>query len=165
MGQTVSARARDLVLLADGVEVHVPYMEARMVPVGEIVDLENPNSFTIDVEAIEVRFPEQTLGAAFVRGLEQRGDGEPPPFKDVAVTTEGDTLVLKCHARTLNLPFTFRVDPIVTDEGSVALQLEQLHVLGVGVKGFVGAFERKIEKTANKEQRRLLDAEKDVFVL
>jgi hypothetical protein len=163
-GQTVVARARDLVLLADGVEVHVPYLEARMVPVGEMVDLEDPNSFTIEVEAIEVRFPEQTLGAAFVRGMD-KGEGEPPPFKDVTVTTEGETLVLKGHARALGLPFTFRVNPIVTEEGTLALVLEQVHVLGIGVKGFVGAFEHEIENAANKEQGRLLDVEKDLLTL
>ena len=160
-GQPVLARARDLVLFADGAELHVPYMAARMVPVGEMVDLENPNSFTIDVETIEVRIPEQTLGAAFGRG----SGGEEPPFKDVTVTTEGDTLVLKGHARTLGLPFTFRADPIVTESGKLALALEQVHVLGIGVKGFVGAFEGQIEDAANERQRHLLDVEKDLLVI
>jgi len=160
-GRPVLARARDLVLLADGAELHVPYLAARMVPAGEMVDLEDPSTFTIDVETIEVRIPEQTLGAAFGRGM----SGKEPPFKDLTVTTEGDTFVLKGHARTLGLPFMFRIDPTVTDAGTLALGLEQVHVLGIGVKGFLAAFEEAIEDAANKSQRHLLNVEKDVLIL
>jgi hypothetical protein len=160
MGKPITVRGRDLVLLAQGAEIHVSYLEAKMVPSGDLVDLTQPASFSIDVEAIEIRLPEQSLKAAFDRDDEQK-----PPFTDVEVTTEGDVIRLEGHARTLHLPFTFEVDPAVLDGGTLALQLEQVHVLGIGVKGFVGAFEGEIENAANKRQPRLLDVEKDVLIL
>jgi hypothetical protein len=108
-----------------------------------------------------VRIPEQTLGAAFGQGK----DGKDPPFKELTVMTEGDSLVLEGNARTLGLPFTFRAEPVVTEEGTLALQLEQVHVMGIGVKGFVGAFSNTIEDAANQRQRRLLTVQKDQLVL
>ncbi|MES2640745.1 MAG: hypothetical protein V4850_14715 [Myxococcota bacterium] len=158
VGKPVAVRARDLVLLADGIEVQVTYLIGTLKPAGDYVDLEVPTSFTLQIDALEIRIPEQFLSTWRPEGTENT------PFKELAVRTEGNSFVLEGHARFLNLPFTFRADPMVTETGALALQLEKVRVLGIGLRGFLAAFERPVENAVNKQQR-FLDVEKDLLVI
>ncbi len=158
VGKPVAVRARDLVLLAGGIEVQVAYLIGSLKPVGEFVDLEVPTSFTVQVDALELRFPEQFLVAWMQKGVEGG------PFNELEVRTEGDAFVLEGHAHFLNLPFTFRARPMVTEAGALALDLEKVRVLGLGVRGLLAAFEKPVENAVNKEQR-FLNVEKDLLVV
>jgi hypothetical protein len=158
VGKPVAVRARDLVLFADGIEVQIAYLIGSLKPVGEYVDLEVPTSFIVQIDALEIRFPEQFLASWMPEGPELG------PLKELEVRTEGNAFVLEGHARFLNLPFTFRADPMVTETGALALELEKVRVLGIGLRAFLGAFERPVEKAANKKQR-FLDVEKDLLVI
>lgn len=156
VGKPVAFRARDLVLLAQGVEIDVAYLLGSLKPVGDFVDLEAPDTFTVQVDALEIYIPEQIL----VSGM-QGTDG---PVKELTVRTEGSAFVLEGRARLLNLPFTFRADPMVTESGALALKLEKVRVLGIGVRGFLDAFEGPVEKAVNKRQR-FLEVEKDLLIV
>lgn len=160
VGQPVSIEARDLVLRLDGAEVRIPYLSGRLTPTGdgELVDLESPGSFEVTIDALEVRIPDQTLQHAM------GGPGEKGPLRDLSVRTEGDSVLLDGHARTLHLPFSFRATPAVTDRGGLGLQLEKVRILGIGVKGFLETFQKPIETAANK-RGHLLDVDRDWLVI
>ncbi|MEZ4238935.1 MAG: hypothetical protein R3F59_22845 [Myxococcota bacterium] len=144
-GEPVRVEGRDLRLRLGGAVVVVPYLSARLVPAGAIVDLEHRDSFEVAVDALEVRIPEQALGDA-VRGL---GDDD-GPLRDLRITADGDVFTGTGHARALGVPFSLRADPGVTDDGALFLALEQAKVLGVGVRGFLGALQGPIEAAAER---------------
>jgi hypothetical protein len=154
IGRPVALEGRDLVIASAGGEIRVSYLSGTLTPVGGVVDLEAPESFTVDVDALEVRIPEQTLEGALAV------DGKKAPVRDVKVRTEGEILQITGKTRPLGLPFTFRADPRVTERGSLALELERVRVLGLGVRGFLGAFRGRIEDAANK-QGHLIDVDDD----
>lgn len=161
VGKPVSLEARDLVLRLDGAEIHVPYLSGELVAVegGQVVDLDAPRSFEVTIRAIELRIPDQTLGSALGARAGKKG-----PFKDLAVRTEGDSMFLDGHLSTLGLPFSFHATPKVVRGGALALELEKVRVLGIGVKGFLRAFEKPIEKAANK-RGHLVEVDEDWLVI
>ena len=161
VGQPVRIEARDLVLRVEGAEVRVPYLAGSLAPVngGGLVDLESPRSFEVTIDALEVRIPEQTLRHALVDG-----PAGAAPFRDLVVRTEGESLQIEGHTGPLNLPFSFRADPAVTPRGALGLRLEKVRLLGIGVKGFLGALHAPIEKAANK-RGRLVQFDEDWLVI
>lgn len=158
VGKSVSVRARDLVLLTAGAEIRVTYLTGTLLPVGDYVDLADPASFSVRVDALELRIPEQF----FASSMRDKAKGS--PLNDLEVRTEGDAFVLEGHARFLNLPFTFRADPMITDSGALGLALEKVRVLGIGLKGFLGAFDRPVENAVN-ERQHFLEVERDYLVI
>ncbi len=160
VGKPTSIEGRDLVLRVEGAEVHVPYLSGELIPVkgGQVVDLQSPRSFEVQIHALEVRIPDQTLRHAM---------GEGPqgvPYRDIVVRTDGDSVLLDGHAGFMNLPFSFKANPMVTEGGALGLQLEKVRLLGIGVKGFIGAFQDPIEDAVNK-QHHLIEVDKDWLVV
>ena len=161
VGQPVALRIRDLRLDLDGAEVLVQSLVGRLEPRGEMVDLEDPTTFTVEIEALELRIPEQSIAGAL-----KGPDGASTPVKDVSVRTEGDAFVVEGSVRPLALPFVFRADPVVTDDGKLALDLEKVKLLGIGLRGFLSTFERPVENTVNRGPRRgLLNVEEDRLIV
>lgn len=159
VGKPVDVDARDLVLTSGGVVVEVPYLHARLVPNGDYVDLGRPRSFSVEVQALEIRIPEQTLNSAFTGG-----SADASPFRSARLETQGDSLVVDGTTKALHLPFTLRAEPRITKGGDLALDLEQVRILGVGVRGFLKAFQRPIEKAVNKKQH-MLNVDEDHLVI
>lgn len=160
VGQPVGLRARDLVLQVEGARIEVPYLVGRLVPVGEYVDLDVPTSFVVEINAVELRIPEQSLQHAI------GGPGGESPFRELTVRTEGEVFVLEGNARMMNLPFMFRANPRITDTGKLALDLEKVRVLGVGMRGFLNTFSGRVERAVNgKPQRGMLRVEEDLMIL
>ena len=134
---------RDLVLAVDGAVVRVSYQSGWLIPVGDIVDLASPGSFEVRIDSLEVVIPEQSIESSISMG-------DDPPFTDLTVHTEGETLVLQGHGGVLDLPFSFRGSPRVRADGTLAIDLERVRVLGIGVRGFIGAFHGAIASAVNK---------------
>lgn len=143
LGAPVNLEGRNLVLAVDGALVEVTYLSGRLIPVGDVVDLQSPASFEVRIDSLEVVIPEQTIESAM-------WEGDEAPFTDLTVRTEGQSLVLQGHGGALDLPFSFRGTPRVTPDGTLAIDLERVGVLGIGVKGFIGAFQGAIESALNK---------------
>jgi hypothetical protein len=146
LGKPVHLEGRDLAIEPNGARLHVNYLSGELVPVGDgdLVDLETPSSFEVRVDALEVVIPEQTIEAALAI------PGDDAPFRELKVRTEGESLVLDGTGGPLGLPFSFKANPRVTDDGTLVLDLEKVGVLGIGVRGFIGAFKGHIERAANK---------------
>ncbi len=161
VGRNVGVQGRDLVLRVDGVELHVPYLSGQLVPVagGQVVDLQAPRSFDVVIDALEVRIPDQSL-----KGAMSGRPGGKRPFRDLVVHTEGDSVLLDGHTTALNLPFSFRADPTITPAGRLALEFEKVKLLGIGVRGFLGAFQRPIEGAVNKGGH-LVEVDQDRLVI
>lgn len=159
VGAPVHLDARDLRIETGGAQIDVPYLQARLIPNGDYVDLDRPRTFSVTVDALEVRIPEQTISAALV---DRRG--EKPPFASLQLRTESSGLVIEGTTRMLHLPFTLRATPRVTAKGDLSFALEQVRLLGVGVKGFLGALDRPIEDAVNVHQR-LINVEQDSLVV
>jgi hypothetical protein len=158
VGKPVHLEARDLLLLAEGAEVRVAYLSGELTPAkgGDLVDLESPRSFEVRIDALEIAIPEQTIES----GITSRK----PPFKELKVTTDGDSLQLDGRGGPLGLPFSFRAEPRVSPGGSLVLSLEKVRLVGVGVKGFLGAFPNAIENAANK-RGHLVEVVEDQLVI
>lgn len=158
VGKPVSLEARDLVFRLDGGEVRIPYMSGHLTPAkgGEVVDLEAPSSFEVTVDALEVVIPEQTLQNALAGGG--------TTLKELVVRTEGGSVLIEGKAGGVGLGFSFRADPGVTPGGGLGLQLEKAKVLGIGVRGFLDAFERPIEKAARRKVP-MIDVEGDWLLI
>ena len=146
VGQPVALEVRDLVVHVEGGEIRVPYLSGQLTPAkgGQLVDLEVPSSFEVTVDALEVVISEQTLQSALAAE-------EGSPLRDVVVRTEGDSVLIEGKAGKLGVPFSFRAAPGVTPRGALGLDLEKVSVLGIGVRGFLDAFEGRIEKAARKQ--------------
>lgn len=159
LGQVVHFEGRDLVVQIDGASVRVPYLSGALAPVsdGTIVDLEAPASFSIHIFALQVVIAEQTIQAAM-------SHGEKPPFRQLEVRTDGDSLALRGTGGPLGLPFSFRATPRVTRGGNLLLELEKVDVLGIGVRSFLGAFQGVLEASANKGGH-LLEVDQDDLLL
>nr|MBA2320941.1 hypothetical protein [Deltaproteobacteria bacterium] len=155
VGKPVGLEARDLVFHAQGAEIRVSYLSGTLVPAkgGDLVDLEVPSSFEVEIDALEVRISEQSLQGGMT-------GGDKPPFRDLTVRMDGDSILLDGHAAMMNLPFSFRANPRVTERGALVLELEKARVLGIGVRNFIGAFQKRIESAANKKGH-LLDIDQD----
>lgn len=161
VGRPVSIEGRDVVLRVEGAEINIPYLSGELIPArgGQVVDLQSPRSFEVQINALEVRIHDQTLQHAI-------GDGPPgrAPYRDVVVRTEGDSVLLKGHTGFLNLPFSFKANPAVTRRGGLGLELEKVRLLGIGVKGFLGAFEDPIEGAVNKHHH-FIEVDEDWLVI
>lgn len=161
VGRPVSIEGRDLVLRVEGAEVHVPYLSGHLIPVagGQVVDLQAPRSFDVVIDALEVRIPDQSLQGAMSSGRAGKA-----PFRDMVVHTEGASVLLDGHTGPLNLPFSFRAVPMVTRGGGLALELEKVRLLGVGVRGFLGALQGPIEGAINT-RHHFIEVDEDWLVL
>jgi hypothetical protein len=135
VGGTVDVTIRDTVLLWSGVELRVESAEIRLEPYGDFVDLEDPSSFEVFVDHLVFRVP----GPQLVSGVATEGT----PVKDVAMSTDGKMFVLNGHVNALGLPFEIRMEPSVTEDGRLALILEDVDLLKVGVMPFLSLLEQK----------------------
>lgn len=160
LGQPVHLEGRDLVIEVDGAVVKIPYLSGELVPAGDgdFVDVESLTSFDVRIDALEVVIAEQTIQEAMSAGPK-------PSFSLLTVRTEGDSLALQGSMNDLlGMPFNFRAEPHVSPTGALVLDLEKVKVLGVGVKGFIGAFQGAIEAQANKKGH-LIEVDKEQLVI
>lgn len=93
-----------------------------------------------------------------------KGSRAKAPFRDLVVHTEGDSVLLDGHTGFLSLPFSFKANPAVTRRGALGLELEKVSLLGIGLRGFLGAFQDPIEGSVNK-RHHLIEVDEDWLVI
>lgn len=127
------------------VALEIAFLQGALTPtrVGRPVSFDDPGSFSIAIDAARI-----TLDTADLSGLlnqfvfRYRGAA----IRDLQARTEDGRLRLHGKIRKLvSLPFTIVASVHVTPDGLIRLHPDQVQVLGIGVKGLLGALSVELD--------------------
>lgn len=127
------------------VALEIGVLQGALTPtrVGKPVSFDDPGSFDIAIDTARI-----TLDTADLSGLLNQFvfHYHGAAIHDLHARTEGGRLRLhgKIH-KLLTLPFTIVASVRVTPEGLIRLHPEQVEVLGIGVKGLLGALSVELD--------------------
>ncbi len=148
----------------DGVLLRVPRLEAWMIPKpGEMVSLDNKNSFTMQIASGETYLTAQDLTNLLNNYLLPHAE---TPIKNITITFEGNEVAVKGDLHKLvNIPFKGRGVVSLENENEIRMHFTDLTAAGVVKKGFLDALGLKLSSVAQPEKQSRFRIEDDDILL
>jgi hypothetical protein len=147
----------------DGVVLNVERMDGHMVgKPGQLISLDDRNSFTVQIDQAVTRLSAQDLSALVNSYLLKQADS---PVRHVDVSFDGQQAVIRGTVRKLiPLPFEGRGELSATTDGKLRLHMSEFRVAGVLTEGFLGFFGIKLDDLAQPKHRPSFRVEGDDFI-
>jgi hypothetical protein len=148
----------------DDVMLSVPRLDAWMIPKpGQIVSLDNKNSFILQINSGETYLKAQDLSMLLNEYLLPHAKA---PIKNITVTFEDSDIVVKGDLhKAVDIPFEGRGTVSVADDTDIKLHFTQIKAAGILKKGLLDFLGIKLSSVAQPKKQSRFRIEGDDIIL
>jgi len=145
--------------------IHIVRLRGKLVPSGghSVATFNDPASFKIAIEAAELRMTTDQLEALMNARVASSPKAQ---VKDVRISVSGDQLLINGVMKNgLRVPFHAAAKVAITDDNRIRIDLHQVKVVGVQVKGLLDALGLSIEDLVSQKGLNGMSVDGDSFLI
>lgn len=131
---------------------------------GTIPFLNDPDSFSVRLEEVELVLPIQTLSIMLTRETDK---AEKMPFEELEILPQGDSLLLRGRLKgKLSIKVELQARPYATKDGQLGLEFGEVRVMGVSLDKTLGKLGLHLDDLTKKmRQNRSVQIEQDTITI
>jgi len=132
-------------------------------PSHQVVSFNDPESFSIAIQAAEIRMAPQQISALMNDWLLRSPKAQ---LHDVRIGIEGQRLRIRgTMKKGLHIEFNALAEPGITSDNRIRFTVQTMKALGIPVKGLLDAFGLEVDNLVSQKGLNGMSVDKDSFLI